>query len=342
MTEYRLSRAKIENLRIVNKENQYLCRVLPDMQDILETNLLPYYPSFLRTYIEAYENNDIVWVLHTEDFQIGYVIGLSESSKGRDLKPLLDQINEIETKFKFALSDIKNITFTIAKGAYLDFSNNLTGVSGRINKSGSTLLFGEDGNIYISSLASSIMMEENGDMNIKNINEIHETDKNFVVNANEIIEVSKTRIMNSESKIDTISGDSKRTVMGSNQEAFAKNSTQYFLSKKEEIVGLGSKKQIMTGGESIQIVQGDYEVLVALGKINLNSALGVNITAGATGLKIVSAGPVDITSSALNIKSPLIKFPSGVSAPSGSGPFCALPVCLFTGAPHVGNVFAGV
>lgn len=341
MTEYRLSRAKIENLRIVNKENQYLCRILPDMQDILETNLLPYYPSFLRTHIEAYENEDIVWTLHTEDFQIGYVIGLSESAKGRDLKPLLEQINEVETKFKLSPSDIKNISFNIAKGAYLDYCNNLTGVSGRINKSGSTLLFGEDGNIYITSLASSIMLEENGDININNVNETHETDKRFIVNANEITEISKTRIINSESKIDTVSGDSKRTVMGNNEEAFAKNSTQYFLSKKKEIIGLGSEKQVMTGGESIKILQGDYEILLALGKINLTSTLGISITAGAS-LKIVSAGPIDITSSALNIKSPLIKFPSGVSAPSGSGPFCALPVCLFTGAPHVGNVFAGV
>ncbi len=32
---------------------------------------------------------------------------------------------------------------------------------------------------------------------------------------------------------------------------------------------------------------------------------------------------------------------NGAAAPSGSGPFCGLPACLFTGAPHVGNLVSG-
>ena len=32
---------------------------------------------------------------------------------------------------------------------------------------------------------------------------------------------------------------------------------------------------------------------------------------------------------------------NGLAAPSGSGPFCGLPACLFSGAPHVGNVVLG-
>jgi len=31
----------------------------------------------------------------------------------------------------------------------------------------------------------------------------------------------------------------------------------------------------------------------------------------------------------------------GTSLPSGSGPFCAIPNCLFTGAPHIGNTVTG-
>lgn len=31
----------------------------------------------------------------------------------------------------------------------------------------------------------------------------------------------------------------------------------------------------------------------------------------------------------------------GTAAPSGSGPFCGIPACLFTGAPHVGDTVAG-
>lgn len=32
---------------------------------------------------------------------------------------------------------------------------------------------------------------------------------------------------------------------------------------------------------------------------------------------------------------------NGTAAPSGSGPFCGIPVCPFTGAPHVGNIVQG-
>lgn len=31
----------------------------------------------------------------------------------------------------------------------------------------------------------------------------------------------------------------------------------------------------------------------------------------------------------------------GAAPPSGTGPFCGLPACLFTGAPHIGNIVNG-
>lgn len=40
-----------------------------------------------------------------------------------------------------------------------------------------------------------------------------------------------------------------------------------------------------------------------------------------------------ITGGALHVK--------GVVAPTGSGPFCAIPVCPFTGQPHTGEIVAG-
>lgn len=32
---------------------------------------------------------------------------------------------------------------------------------------------------------------------------------------------------------------------------------------------------------------------------------------------------------------------NGMAAPSGSGPFCGIPACLYSGAPHVGNIVSG-
>lgn len=47
----------------------------------------------------------------------------------------------------------------------------------------------------------------------------------------------------------------------------------------------------------------------------------------------VNAPQVKITGGQLTV--------NGNAAPSGSGPFCGIPACLFTGAPHVGSMVAG-
>jgi hypothetical protein len=59
---------------------------------------------------------------------------------------------------------------------------------------------------------------------------------------------------------------------------------------------------------------------------------GANVNVEATGSAKVKAADVQITGGNLKV--------DGASSP-GSGPFCALASCLFTGAPHTGNMVSG-
>jgi hypothetical protein len=104
--------------------------------------------------------------------------------------------------------------------------------------------------------------------------------------------------------------------------------------KKTETIVLGSTRKIATVGEETTVLAGKYSITVALGSIQLSTGVGtIDINSGLT--LNLKAGVM------LSVSSPIVKFPSGVVAPTGSGPFCGLPFCLFSGAPHTGNTLIG-
>jgi hypothetical protein len=83
-------------------------------------------------------------------------------------------------------------------------------------------------------------------------------------------------------------------------------------------------------------VDGDAEIKTS-GKTTIEAAgdatvKGENVTVEATTSATVKAAQVAITGGKLTV--------NGTSSPN-SGPFCALPSCLFTGAPHGSNMVIG-
>lgn len=83
--------------------------------------------------------------------------------------------------------------------------------------------------------------------------------------------------------------------------------------------------------------------------LSLTSGTNINIMAGAAAsvqtsatLDIQSGAPTSITSPMLNLTaaSTINAGPKSV-APTGVGPFCAIPVCPFTGSPHQGPIASG-
>ena len=73
----------------------------------------------------------------------------------------------------------------------------------------------------------------------------------------------------------------------------------------------------------IETVAGDNKVgITAAGEMTIDTVGAINITSAAT-IAVEGASPLTTI--------------NGIAAPTSSGPFCALPACLFTGAPHIGH-----
>lgn len=78
------------------------------------------------------------------------------------------------------------------------------------------------------------------------------------------------------------------------------------------------------------------------------SLKAAEITQEATATLTAKAAQVTVEASAqLQLKGAVTQITggtlqvNGMAAPSGSGPFCGIPACLYSGAPHVGNIVSG-
>ena len=107
------------------------------------------------------------------------------------------------------------------------------------------------------------------------------------------------------------------------------------------------------GGNATMTVTGNVE-MVSSGNIDIQSDGNTSVTVTgnvaieangnadviATGAATVKGATVTVDSPAVTITGGTLST-NGAAAPTGDGPYCALPTCLFTGAPHVGNNVAG-
>lgn len=115
-----------------------------------------------------------------------------------------------------------------------------------------------------------------------------------------------------------------------------------------------SNVTLQNGNATVDIQSGTYDLKVK-GACNIKCEDSVNIEAKSDcSVKAQSNVNIEAQSkctvkgtSGVEVNSPQVKITggqcsmNGTAAPSGSGPFCGLPACLFTGAPHVGNMVAG-
>lgn len=73
------------------------------------------------------------------------------------------------------------------------------------------------------------------------------------------------------------------------------------------------------------------------GDIDIKSDNNINIRSGSNlNLKIEGNANINVSGTA-TLDASRIKFPNRSVTPTGSGPFCAIAVCPYTGQPHVGN-----
>ena len=78
----------------------------------------------------------------------------------------------------------------------------------------------------------------------------------------------------------------------------------------------------------------------AMLEASITSAMSVALTA--PNINLIAAAVMSIITPMLDLSgAAMIQTGPGMAAPTGTGPFCALPVCCFTGAPHISNIYTG-
>lgn len=110
-------------------------------------------------------------------------------------------------------------------------------------------------------------------------------------------------------------------------------------------VGVLTASQGAKAGEKILYSRnsdGEVQAIISLlndGKIKLESPDEISIEAE-KGIKTECGAKMVLSSKQIELTGGTLKVKGSVS-PTGSGPFCALPVCAFTGAPQCGTDVVG-
>ena len=105
---------------------------------------------------------------------------------------------------------------------------------------------------------------------------------------------------------------------------------------------IDKENNISITGANISITVEDGECNVKADTCNIEATSECNIKAGDCNVEADNVNLKGVTTIDGNttIKGGTLQA-NGTAAPSGSGPFCGIPVCPFTGAPHVGNIVQG-
>ena len=75
-------------------------------------------------------------------------------------------------------------------------------------------------------------------------------------------------------------------------------------------------------------------------EIKVENDKGITLKSGADMSLDASSGKMKIKSTETTLTGGMVKC-NGTASPSGSGPFCAIPVCPFSGAPQCGSQVSG-
>ncbi len=316
----------------LNTANLFLVRVMPDMVDIQETELLPTYPMFFKEDNITFAENTEVWVLVSDDFHVGYILGGYVNTKGGTISPLLTLINEAEEKANFTISSPSDISIRSIGGRSILFENIVTGQSGQIFNSKVTHIYSAEGDAYMSYPHTSLRVTKEGDIQLKGRNRVEDLQEIQTKSSSSKEETGLKTVDSVGPIVERASGHIKSVTASYREEATAGDSNELVAKKKKETYGLGQDTTIVAGGHAEKILVGNFTLTVVAGKIELNATAGIHLKSTHISIKALK----------LDVSSPLFQAPKGGAViPVGNGPFCALPFCLLTGAPHAGNLQIG-
>ena len=102
---------------------------------------------------------------------------------------------------------------------------------------------------------------------------------------------------------------------------------------------LGHSMKMNPEGVAIETTEGNKLSIDKDGNINIEVSANSEINVGAD-CNLNVTGNATITSPSTTVTGGMLTV-NGASPPEGSGPFCSLPTCLFSGAPHAGTKVMG-
>ena len=322
--------------------NMFQVRIVPDMEDIKEKDLLPYFANFFKEEDTAYQINSKVWCLTNDDYTLGYILGKAQNPSGDDITGVIQLINmaEVQAGFK-TTSGYEELSVIRMSGSSVQFNNVNTGVVGQIYNSKALSLNGPDGSFWISNdirnPTYTMQVTPKGEFNLtaRDVTEKFKSISTESTGASTEKVASKTII--------TTGGNIK--LQGSDASLVAGNALN--LSS-----GIGGVHETSLGDKSETAVGSINRTAITpiASSINDTSYGSFNITSLGGVLKLkglqihLEAIDVKISAPTIELDTPLLSTPAGVVAPNPGayagvgGGLCALPVCLFSAVPHVGNV----
>ena len=144
----------------------------------------------------------------------------------------------------------------------------------------------------------------------------------------------KTEYNHDTGTVSAISPDDKTSVLLDYDPADPELHLKLFDEIKLDVVS-GKDMKITCFDTVITIKDGEITIDVPKSAIKVNGDVSVEASGNASvkATKTTVEGNVEIKGGTFTMK--------GTAAPTGSGPLCGLPNCLFTGAPHSGSVASG-
>lgn len=352
MTEYRLAKAIVEELKYYESSNDqqgnyFAVRIIPDMQDIKEgEEYLPKFPNFFQDSQQTYARGDVVWVLCVEDFTVGYVLGLVESSTGSDMVTIaLNLIQETQRAVEIPEADISNfsdIHFSIKRNGAIEFVDSVTKTAGTIYDDKMVVLYDRDGTMHIRNRKMKVKFTSEGDMYAAGkLNQIKaeesQVDSSKGYDTHDSYKMETTGSMTFES-----GGVYQVTSSGDTSDYTFGNREEFTTKLKKETIGQGEVRKIVSEGSETKVLSGSYEVETFTDKVKIKTQAGYLEISATGAVKLHGALSVAITSDvSISIGAPFIKMPPGmpIMMNGGPGPFCGLPVCILTGIPHTAATY---
>lgn len=306
-------------VKLVGYRDNYVSHELPVIYRATRRNKDYYLPDI---------GEHVVCLFEGSGLEEGYVLGAIYSTEDRPTAPLSADDGEV---YGFEDDSGMSMRFNRARrSAEIEHS------------SGSRVSMTRDGVVEIRAATVMRVVSSDG----RTVTEVDSESGRVVVSgrdkvstdapyvetrADELHTQAGRSVTDADSIDETITGGARHNVAGSRSVSVGGNSAHVVAGDSSELVA-GESERTVGQGEKTTVVSGDVEIDVMTGSITLKSLQGINLESPLGQIE-VAAFLAKITGGTLQV--------NGVAAPSGQGPFCGLPVCLFTGAAHVGNIVTG-